>query len=646
MPDGDDRLRRALRSAAPGPSTAGVREAIERKRRGRALRRRAGSGVLAVAVVAGSIGGFMTVRRSVEPADGPPGVIAFSRTLRACFDHPTVGGPQVDAFAVTPDGATQWNLTDEASFPNERARGEEQITFAPDGTRFAWVDMYESRLYLTDVVTGQSERLAAGASQPAFSPDGSTIAYAARGGIRSIALTGGEPVVLADEGASPVWSPDGATIAYLRSSEDATVEVDPQTGDVITMVADRRQELWFMAPDGTDQRQMEVQPPDSDWSVVGGDWAPDGDRFAVEVRFGDNHDIVVVDPVTRTGVRLTDDPAADTSPTWSPDGSMIAFSTGRWGSGVGHSEIATVRPDGLDLRRVTNDCWDDYDPDWVATSATVESTPPWAPPALPDLGEAGAAREGQILYSTASHGVEDLFAIDPDSGERTNLTADLISQFAPSWSPDRSQIAFGAYDGRSEARGLFVMRADGSQLRQIAAGGSEPDWSPDGSTIAFIADDGVVKFVAPDGSDLRDSGFVGARSVSWSPDGERIAMAIDGNVFVGDLETGELEQLTSTGSPGSDYEVAWSPAADTIAFTRGRDVFTIEADGSGLTNLTPGNGDAYDRSPAWSPDGTRLVFASDRDARTAMRLYIMDADGSHVRVLSGPLGNCCPGPDW
>jgi len=123
-------------------------------------------------------------------------------------------------------------------------------------------------------------------------------------------------------------------------------------------------------------------------------------------------------------------------------------------------------------------------------------------------------------------------------------------------------------------------------------------------------------------------------------------MAIDGNGFVGDLETGELEQLTSTGSPGSDYEVAWSPAADTIAFTRGRDVFTIEADGSGLTNLTPGNGDAYDRSPAWSPEGTRLVFASDRDARTAMQLYIMDADGSHVRVLSGPLGNCCPGPDW
>jgi len=291
---------------------------------------------------------------------------------------------------------------------------------------------------------------------------------------------------------------------------------------------------------------------------------------------------------------------------------------------------------------VTDDCWDDFDPDWVATSAAVESTPTWTPPLAPNLGAAGVAHAGQILFATATHGVEDLFAIDPESGETTNLTADLISQFSPSWSPDHSEIAFGAYDDRTGERGLYVMGADGSDLRLVAADGSNPDWRPDGHAIAFIADDGRVMFVAPDGSDLRDSGFDGARSASWAPDGERLAIAIDGNVFVGDATTGETQQITSTGSPGSDYEVAWSPVSDTIAFTRARDVVVIDADGSGLTNLTAGDGDAYDRSPAWSPDGTQLVFASDRD----MRLYIMDADGSDPRELSGRLGNCCPDPDW
>lgn len=647
MPERDDGLRRALQSAAPRPTIEGVRDAIARKRRARELRRRAGSGVLAVAVVAGSIGGFVALRRSVEPADGSSGVIAFSRTLRACFDHPSVGGPQVDAFAVSPDGTTQWNLTDEVRFSNERARREEQVAFAPDGTRFAWVDGYESRLYLTDVVTGDTERLVSGASEPAFSPDGSTIAYAGRGGIWTIEADGGDPVPLTDVGHLPTWSPDGSTIAFVRTEGSASTETDPQTGDVVTTVSERRQSLWFMDPDGSNERRMEVRPADADWSVVGGDWSPEGNRFAVEVSFGDNHDIVVVNTVTRAGVRLTDDPAADTSPTWSPDGSTIAFATGRWGTGVGHSEIATISAEGLDLRRVTDDCWDDFDPDWVASSASVESTPTWSPPPLPDLGEAGAALAGQILYATTVEGVEDLFAIDPRTGDRTNLTADLVSQFSPSWSPDRSQIAFGAYDERSETSGVYVMGADGSDLRLVAEGGSEPDWRPDGSAIAFIAGDGRVMLVAADGSDLRESGFSGARSVSWAPDGDRLAITVDGNVVVANVTTGEMQQLTSTGSPGSDYEVAWSPTSDTIAFTRARDVYVVDADGTGLMNLTPGGRDTYDRSPAWSPDGAQLVFASDRDAKEGMRLYVMDADGTDVRAVpGGSLGNCCPEPDW
>ncbi|MGZ8614531.1 MAG: hypothetical protein ACXWX4_07610 [Actinomycetota bacterium] len=646
MPERDDGLRRALQSAAPRPTIEGVRDAIARKRRARGLRRQVGSGVLAVAVVAGSIGGFVVLRRSVEPADGLPGVIAFSRTLRACFDHPNVGGPQVDAFAATPDGTREWNLTDEARFSNDRARGEEEITFSPDGARFAWVDLYESRLYLTDVVTGHTERLATGASEPAFTPDGSTIAYVGRGGIWSVDVSGGDPIPLTDDGHLPTWSPDGSTIAFIRIDESPSVEVDPQTGDVVTMVSDRRQVLWFMDSDGSDQRRMEVQPEKADWSVVSGDWSPEGDRFAVEVSFGGNSDIVVVNTASRTGVRLTDHPGDDTSPTWSPDGSTIAFSTGRWGTGVGHSEIATISAEGLDLHRVTDDCWDDFDPDWVATSEPIASTPAWTPPPLPDLGEPGTATVGQILYAAEVEGIEDLFAIDPRTGERTNLTADLVSQFSPSWSPDRSQIAFGAYDDLSRTSGVYVMGADGSDLRQVGADGSNPDWRPDGETIAFVAGDGRVMFVAPDGTGLRESGFAGARSVSWAPDGERLAIAVDGNVFVGNVTTGETQQLTSSGSPGSDYEVAWSPTSDTIAFTRARDVYVVGADGTGLMNLTPGGGGGYDRSPAWSPDGAELVFASDRGTSGAMRLYIMDADGSDPRELSGRLGNCCPDPDW
>ena len=254
--------------------------------------------------------------------------------------------------------------------------------------------------------------------------------------------------------------PDGATIAFIRASEDASGGGRPADGRRDHDCHRSTPGTVVHGPDGSDQRQMEVQPADSDWSVVGGDWAPDGDRFAVEVRFGDNHDIVVVDTVTRTGVRLTDDPAADTSPTWSPDGSAIAFSTGRWGSGTGQQRDRDD-PAGRSRPAARH-----------RTTAGTITTPTGCRPRRrwnrrprghhlpgPISARAGVAQDGPDPRTRPqTHGVEDLFAIDPDTGERTNLTADLISQFAPSWSPDRSQIAFGAYDGRTEARGLYVMR--------------------------------------------------------------------------------------------------------------------------------------------------------------------------------------------
>jgi Tol biopolymer transport system component len=649
MPERDDDLRRALLRAAPRGTSDGVREAIRRKRHRRQFRRRTTSGVLAVAVVAGTVGGFLTVRRTVGSADGPEGVIAFSRTLRSCFHQPNVGGPQVDAFAVTPDGATEWNLTDEARYRNDRGRAEEQLTFAPDGTAFAWIDGYESRLLVTDVATGDTRGLARGAAQPDFAPDGQTIVYEHGKGIWSVPLVGGNPTELTDQGFAPVWSPDGDTIAFLRS-DDRVLEISTDT-DVAQLEARSRQSLWFMAPDGTAQREMEVQPDDADWSVVEGDWASDGDRFAVEVRFGNNHDLVVVNVDSRTGVRLTDHPAADTSPTWSPDGSKIAFSTGRWGSGVGHSEIATIGADGLDLVRVTDDCWDDFSPDWVSSDGAIRATPPWTPPPAPDLGPPGAAVAGDIVYGTSVEGVEDLYAIDPTSGTTTNLTADLVSQGGPRWSPDRTLIAYWSYDQRTSEAGVYVRPAAGGAERLIVPDGGAFDWMPDGKALA-VSIDGRLAVVPIDGGPAIGTGFDRVEDLSISSNGRAVATIQVGSrrdprweLAVLDLDEGTTTSL----APGSemDHGARWSPDATRIAFTRGRDVYVVGADGSGLVNLTPGHGDAYDRDPAWSPDGNRIVFASSRGSgHGALRLFVMDADGTDLERISGLLGHCCPNPDW
>ncbi len=598
MPDPDDGLRYRIQRAARSVPTTDVMAAIERRRRRRDATRRTVAAVLSIALVAVFVSGVALARRSSTPAAGADdGLIAFVRTLRSCYEYPGVGGPQTDVFASTVDGTTQWDLTDGGMWSARRVMGETHPTFSPDGTRFAWVDMYLGRLAVTDVRTGDTTVLVKdlAVSSPIWSPEGDSIVFAggdpdpAVGGshLYTVSVTGGIPVELTSGSASdmtPTWSPDRGTIAFVRTPEGSAV-----------------QELWFMAPDGTDQRRM--LEGRKDVSVVSGEWSPDGTRFVAEAVVDGNHDIYVADIDSRTGARLTDDPADDIAPTWSPDGSTIAFSTGRWGTGVGHSEIAVIDADGSNLRRVTDDCWDDTDPTWVANDGAIRSLDPWSP-AEPVLGNTGVAVPTDILYATAVDGNEDLFALDPDGGSPVNLTGDLMPEGEPAWSPDRTRIIFSGYGRSDEETGLYVMNADGSDRSLIVPGGSGAAWSPDGTRIAYT-ENGNLMTAATDGSDIAQvttSGQDG--SPTWSPDGTRIAFIRNSSLFVVDADGSDPQRVTDS---GQDYEPDWSPTGDLIVFTGARDVFLVHADGSGLRNLTPGG---YPMHTTGAPRGRRTAPAS------------------------------------
>ena len=106
-------------------------------------------------------------------------------------------------------------------------------------------------------------------------------------------------------------------------------------------------EVYSMLPDGTDLRRLTNTPA----TECCPDWSPDGSKVAfVSYRDG-NNEIYVADADGGNPTRLTFDPAWDADPDWSPDGQMLAFGSNRDGNG----EIYVMNPDGSGVDQLTDD---------------------------------------------------------------------------------------------------------------------------------------------------------------------------------------------------------------------------------------------------------------------------------------------------
>jgi Tol biopolymer transport system component len=316
-----------------------------------------------------------------------------------------------------------------------------------------------------------------------------------------------------------------------------------------------------------------------------------------------------------------------------------------------------------------------------AASATIHATPTARALASPGPtrlvhpgGDAIAIGEpidlGDLTGRIVTDDFEDVFAMDPDGSNVVMLAEAPGAEFDGAWSPDGRFVVYrDSTRGLNEDDEIFVVRADGSAARNITnvpANDWGPDWSPDGSTIVFNSDrDGGLRgyFVNADGSDPRPVGVdQWFEYPAWSPDGKRIvfesAMGSNYEIFVLDLETGQVTQLTN--APGDDSWPVWSPDGAMIAFSSERDdcrlapptqecwddgepdddhrdIWLMRADGSNLRRVTPEAGQFV----AFSPDGDYLLVSGHA-------LFVVRLDGTgrlELRAEGMPLalGGI---PDW
>lgn len=231
-------------------------------------------------------------------------------------------------------------------------------------------------LYFGNLEDGSSQLIRQGASQPAFSGDGSRIAFISWSGSPGRGLvtanrTGGNETLVgpAPEDKLPTWSPDGRTILFFtrragdRASQMYWTQADaPGIAENQRFVTEGEYPTWgadgqvvFRAKGrvgiglrlagATFDNPLALTDRDEDTAPA---LAPDGQTVAFMSRRDGNWEIYTIKADGSNLTRLTDDPAMDGLPTWSPDGRAIAFASNTGGNWA----IWAITPDGRERQQI------------------------------------------------------------------------------------------------------------------------------------------------------------------------------------------------------------------------------------------------------------------------------------------------------
>jgi Tol biopolymer transport system component len=269
-------------------------------------------------------------------------------------------------------------------------------------------------IYVMEVPGMQLHRLTTSTGfdfSPTWSPDGSRLAF------RSDRDGNDEVYVMNSDGSgqrdltnnsasdySPAWSPDGSLIAFASSRDDAAGN-----------------NVWTMSADGSAPQALTHERGINEYPQ----WSPDGSRVAFNCSRGrvlssgvGDFEICVVNADGRGLSHITDAPGVSETAGWSPNGTMIMFSSNRDQDPTSVSacgDLFTVGADGSHVVKLT-------------TGPAVDCGGSWA-------------RDGHMLFSSdRGHpgGNSDLYVMNPDGSDLTRLTQLVDSEQDPVFLPTSS----------------------------------------------------------------------------------------------------------------------------------------------------------------------------------------------------------------
>ncbi len=228
----------------------------------------------------------------------------------------------------------------------------------------------------------------------------------------------------------PEWSPENSRLVFATRLPNSS-----------------RWEIWIQEVSGG---RTVLSTPSSYASSPA--ISPDGRRVALSSRSQEATDSdIYLSNIEGGGIRnLTNHQGIDTSPCWSPTGQQIAFISDRSGG----PQVWVMDADGSNVRRL------------VSEGGHCDS-PAWSP-------------DGRLIaysWQAPTQWKHDVYVIEVATGKIFQLTVGGASNESPHWSPDGRHIVFQST--RSGSKQIFIMNADGKNVRQISAYGinESPAWS-------------------------------------------------------------------------------------------------------------------------------------------------------------------------
>ncbi len=474
---------------------------------------------------------------------------------------------------------------------------EIQPSLSPDGKILAYAaGALEPRVFVRQVDGGTpipvARDLPGPQIGPAWSPDGKLLLFRSQRGIELVPALGGTPRLLAPD-PSPLytfasaWSPDGRQVAFRRGETLYVAAVDGGSSRALLTGVNIHSMAW--SPDGRWIAYVYGNPA----AVVHGTFF--GNLAPSEIR--------VSGVAGNATVRITDDTTANSSPAWTPDGTLLFISNRDGGRDLYAIRLGRDgQPQGLPTRLTTGlnaqAIAVSGDGSRIAYTLFTETSNVWSLP-VPASGaiSIGAAtpltsgtqvienfdvsRDGHwLVFDSNRRGNSDIYRIPLDRpGEPEQLTSGPLDKFFPHFAPDGKDVAYHSFvQGR---RQIFVMPSAGGTPVSIAPEPDDdraPQWSADGRSIYYTAN--YASATAIESRVVsRDATGAWGRPKRWragcfvalaSPDGSMVAcLQLDQNTYLANTAGDSLRVLpTAPFTFGVSGTFTWSPDSKALYYLK------------------------------------------------------------------------------